>query len=109
MTAGEDNGVAAKNGNGVAAKDENSGAVIGIRRETINAWERRAPISPDHVRQLVSKGIRVLVQPMNRRVHAMWVSNTTIFLAPETGGHLGGVQGVQNVPRSAWEKIDAAS
>uniref|UniRef100_A0A914WJ94 Saccharopine dehydrogenase (NAD(+), L-lysine-forming) n=1 Tax=Plectus sambesii TaxID=2011161 RepID=A0A914WJ94_9BILA len=67
MTAGEDNGV-----NGVSQKHAPTTKVIGIRRETINVWERRAPLSPDHVKQLVSKGIKVLVQPMNRRVHAMW-------------------------------------
>src|SRR4051812_4849607 len=40
---------------------------LGIRRETINAWERRAPLAPSHVRKLVKGGIRVLIQPSNRR------------------------------------------
>ncbi|KAI3418932.1 hypothetical protein GPALN_008027 [Globodera pallida] len=40
---------------------------IGIRRETINAWERRAPLSPNHVKVLTRKGVRVLIQPSNRR------------------------------------------
>lgn len=41
---------------------------IAIRREDVNVWERRAPLSPAHVRQLVRQGFRVLVQPSNRRV-----------------------------------------
>uniref|UniRef100_A0AC35U4V7 Saccharopine dehydrogenase n=1 Tax=Rhabditophanes sp. KR3021 TaxID=114890 RepID=A0AC35U4V7_9BILA len=40
---------------------------IGIRRETINAWERRAPLAPVHVKKLVKSGIKVLIQPSNRR------------------------------------------
>lgn len=33
-----------------------------------NKWERRAPLTPRHVRQLVDQDIRVLVQPSGRRV-----------------------------------------
>lgn len=44
---------------------------IAIRREDINVWERRAPLSPVHVRQLVRQGFRVLVQPSNRRVFSV--------------------------------------
>ncbi|KAI6221387.1 Alanine dehydrogenase PNT and Saccharopine dehydrogenase domain containing protein [Aphelenchoides fujianensis] len=43
------------------------GRCLGIRRETINAWERRAPLTPEHVKQLTKAGIRVLIQPSNRR------------------------------------------
>lgn len=42
---------------------------LGIRRETINAWERRAPIAPVHVKKLSRKGVRVLIQPSNRRAY----------------------------------------
>lgn len=42
--------------------------VIAIRREDQSIWERRAPLSPNHVRKLVMKdGYKVLVQPSNRR------------------------------------------
>jgi alpha-aminoadipic semialdehyde synthase len=34
-------------------------------------WERRAPLGPQHVRQLVKKGVKVLVQPSNRRAYTM--------------------------------------
>ncbi|PAV69441.1 hypothetical protein WR25_09044 isoform A [Diploscapter pachys] len=30
---------------------------IGIRRETVNAWERRAPLAPSHVKKLTKSGI----------------------------------------------------
>ncbi len=42
---------------------------IGIRRETKDKTQRRAPLSPTHVRALVRKhGIRVLVEPWPQRV-----------------------------------------
>ena len=40
---------------------------LAIRRETINAWERRAPLSPNHVKRLTRSGVKVLIQPSNRR------------------------------------------
>ena len=42
--------------------------VMGIRREDKNEWERRVPLSPDHVRELTGQGIEVLVQPSEIRV-----------------------------------------
>lgn len=44
---------------------------MAIRREDINVWERRSPISPAHVSELVNKGIKVLVQPSTRRAYTM--------------------------------------
>ena len=41
---------------------------IGIRRETKSEAERRAPLTPEHVRRLVEAGQRVLVQPSATRV-----------------------------------------
>lgn len=41
---------------------------IGIRREDKNRWERRVPLSPDHVQQLVDQGVDVIVQPSSLRV-----------------------------------------
>ncbi|XP_054632290.1 alpha-aminoadipic semialdehyde synthase, mitochondrial isoform X2 [Dunckerocampus dactyliophorus] len=46
---------------------EHHRAVMAIRREDINPWERRAPLAPRHVRELTQDGIKVLVQPSNRR------------------------------------------
>ncbi|KAK3102273.1 hypothetical protein FSP39_010099 [Pinctada imbricata] len=45
--------------------------VMAIRRETINVWERRAPLNPRHVRKLVKSGVKVIVQPSNRRAYNM--------------------------------------
>ncbi|KAM9311717.1 alpha-aminoadipic semialdehyde synthase, mitochondrial [Gastrophryne carolinensis] len=42
-------------------------AVLAIRREDVNAWERRAPLAPKHVKELTNLGYKVLVQPSNRR------------------------------------------
>ena len=43
--------------------------VIGICREEGSVWERRAPMSPSHVGQLVREGFKVLVQPSSRRAY----------------------------------------
>ena len=42
---------------------------IGVRREDKNRWERRAPLSPAHVTDLVKRGITVIVQPSNLRTY----------------------------------------
>ncbi len=42
---------------------------IGIRSETKNRWERRTPLTPTEVRQLVSQGIGVVCQPSPLRIH----------------------------------------
>lgn len=44
------------------------GARIGIRRECKNEWERRAPLTPDHVAELVENhGLEIAVQPSIHR------------------------------------------
>ncbi|EJD50901.1 hypothetical protein AURDEDRAFT_83944 [Auricularia subglabra TFB-10046 SS5] len=46
-----------------------SNPVVGIRREDPRRiWERRCPLTPDAVHELVRDGVRVLVQDCNRRV-----------------------------------------
>ena len=44
---------------------------VAIRREDSSVWERRAPLNPAHVHQLVRDGVRVLVQPSSRRAYLM--------------------------------------
>ncbi len=45
--------------------------IIAIRREDKNDWERRAPLIPDHVKELKDKyGIKTIVQPSKIRVFA---------------------------------------
>jgi alpha-aminoadipic semialdehyde synthase len=41
--------------------------VIGIRKEGKNAWERRAPLTPDQVGKLVRRGIEVWVESSRKR------------------------------------------
>ncbi|GAM18563.1 hypothetical protein SAMD00019534_017380 [Acytostelium subglobosum LB1] len=40
---------------------------LGIRREDKNRWERRAPLAPSHIEELVKKGIKIIVQPSTLR------------------------------------------
>jgi len=43
--------------------------ILGIRREDKNRWEKRVPLTPDHVRELQNKhGITTVVQPSAIRV-----------------------------------------
>lgn len=57
-----------------------TGKVLAIRREDQSVWERRAPFSPSNVRRLVKSGIKVIVQPSNRRSYPMQVFNLYFFL-----------------------------
>ena len=41
---------------------------VGVRREDKNEWERRVPLTPDHVQVLVQQGIEVFVQPSAIRI-----------------------------------------
>jgi alpha-aminoadipic semialdehyde synthase len=41
---------------------------IGIRKEDVNLFEKRAPLTPNHVKQLSKNNIRIVVQPSNERV-----------------------------------------
>lgn len=41
--------------------------VVAIRREE-HLWERRSPLTPDHVKELCQKGIKIMVQPSGRRI-----------------------------------------
>ncbi|XP_059138929.1 alpha-aminoadipic semialdehyde synthase, mitochondrial-like [Physella acuta] len=50
---------------------DQSQPVMAMRRETVNVWERRAPLSPQHIRRLVKSGIKVIVQPSDRRAYSM--------------------------------------
>ncbi|KAG8844902.1 hypothetical protein FRB96_002791 [Tulasnella sp. 330] len=46
-----------------------SKVVVGIRREDPGRlWERRCPVTPDAVNDLVREGVQVLVQPCDRRI-----------------------------------------
>ena len=58
-----------------AAAGKGKQRVMAIRREDYGSqWERRAPLNPLHVKALVDQGVKVLVQPSNRRAYPMQVS-----------------------------------
>ena len=79
-------GVSAASRHAMAASSQ--APTLGVRREDGNPWERRAPIAPTHVRQLIQQGIRVLVQPSNRRAYPIQVSTRPAFQQeglPHTG------------------------
>ncbi|CAI5728818.1 unnamed protein product [Peronospora destructor] len=45
-----------------------TGKCVGIVRETYHKWERRVPLTPVHVKDLLRRGVQVLVQPSTVRV-----------------------------------------
>lgn len=45
--------------------------VVAIRREDASIWERRAPLAPYHVEKLTKQGVRILIQPSNRRAYPL--------------------------------------
>lgn len=57
---------------------EHHRAVMAIRREDVNPWERRAPLAPRHVKELTNAGVKVLVQPSNRRAIHEKVRHRTV-------------------------------
>ena len=59
---------------------------MAIRREDQSLWERRAPLGPQHVRKLIKEGVKVIVQPSNRRAYPMQVT-ITIEVAKSLGTH----------------------
>lgn len=67
---------------------------VGIRREDpARIWERRCPLTPDVVHELVEKdGVEVLVQPCDRRVFTsndfLQVRATVIFMTYPTHAHM---------------------
>jgi len=42
---------------------------LGIIKETKNTWERRVPLNPLAVKELVEKGFKVIVQPSETRIY----------------------------------------
>ena len=51
-----------------ANKIYSGNGTLAIVRECYGMWERRAPLTPDHVDDLVNQGFKVLIQPCSRRI-----------------------------------------
>ena len=80
----------------------NTQKIIGIRREDQSIWERRAPLSPNHVRKLVMKdGYKVIVQPSNRRAFQIPEYIAAGALAQEDLSEASLILGVKQTPIDA--------
>ncbi len=42
---------------------------LGIKKETKNVWERRVPLNPQAVKELIKNGFEVVVQPSETRIY----------------------------------------
>lgn len=74
------------------------GKCLGMRREEQSVWERRAPLAPPHVRMLVKRGCRVLVQPSNRRSYPMQAYTQAGAIIQEDLSEADVICGVKQVP-----------
>ncbi|XP_018397271.1 PREDICTED: alpha-aminoadipic semialdehyde synthase, mitochondrial [Cyphomyrmex costatus] len=74
------------------------GKVIAIRREDQSVWERRAPLAPANVRRLVRLGVKVIVQPSNRRAYPAQVYQAAGALLQEDISSASVIFGVKQVP-----------
>lgn len=77
---------------------ESSKPVVAIRRETVNVWERRAPLSPNQVRSLVKSGVKVIVQPSDRRAFSMKEYSDIGAVILEDMSEASLIMGVKQVP-----------
>ncbi|CAG9819108.1 unnamed protein product [Phaedon cochleariae] len=76
----------------------NKSKIIAIRREDQSVWERRAPFSPNHVRKLVKRGVKVIVQPSNRRAYPMQAYLSAGATVQEDISEANVIFGVKQVP-----------
>ena len=77
--------------------------MIGVRREDKHDWQRRAPLTPDHVGTLVRGGLEVVVQPSPIRVFpddAYQAAGATIR---EDLSDCAAVFGVKEIPKELFE------
>lgn len=72
--------------------------VVAIRREDASIWERRAPLAPYHVERLTKQGVRILVQPSNRRVYPLQSYIRAGAEAKEDISEASVILGVKQVP-----------
>ncbi|XP_034232619.1 alpha-aminoadipic semialdehyde synthase, mitochondrial isoform X2 [Thrips palmi] len=74
------------------------GKVIAIRREDQSVWERRAPLAPANVRRLTRLGVKVLLQPSNRRAYPMLSYQNAGAIIQEDISEASVIFGVKQVP-----------
>ncbi|KAE8749323.1 hypothetical protein FOCC_FOCC004030, partial [Frankliniella occidentalis] len=74
------------------------GKVIAVRREDQSVWERRAPLAPANVRRLTRMGVKVLLQPSNRRAYPMLAYQNAGAVIQEDISEASVIFGVKQVP-----------
>ncbi|XP_033150839.1 alpha-aminoadipic semialdehyde synthase, mitochondrial [Drosophila busckii] len=79
-------------------RQRHQGRIMAIRREDQSVWERRAPFGPTHVQKLVKQGVKVIVQPSNRRAYPMQILSVKYILPSSTFTQSGRKESVSNMP-----------
>lgn len=77
---------------------------VGIRREDKSEWERRAPLIPDHVRELVREGFEVVVQPSEIRVFRENEYEAAGAAVDEDLSKCNVIFGIKEIPQNAFHK-----
>ena len=72
--------------------------MVAIRREDQSVWERRAPLAPSNVRRLTRAGVKVIVQPSNRRAYPMQAYLNAGAIVQEDITEASVIFGVKQVP-----------
>ncbi|VVC45324.1 Saccharopine dehydrogenase, NADP binding domain,NAD(P)-binding domain,Saccharopine dehydrogenase, C- [Cinara cedri] len=80
------------------ARKKHTGKVIAIRREDQSVWERRAPLAPANVAELTKNGVKVIVQPANRRAYPVQAYVNAGAVIQEDISEASVVFGVKQVP-----------
>ncbi|XP_037034075.1 alpha-aminoadipic semialdehyde synthase, mitochondrial isoform X1 [Bradysia coprophila] len=75
--------------------------ILAIRREDQSVWERRAPFNPHYVKKLVDNGVKVIVQPSNRRAYPMQMYLNAGAVVQEDISSASVIFGVKQVPVDA--------
>nr|XP_054750867.1 alpha-aminoadipic semialdehyde synthase, mitochondrial-like [Lytechinus pictus] len=82
-----------------AAVGKGKQRIMAIRREDYGSqWERRAPLNPLHVKSLVDQGVKVLVQPSNRRAYPLQDYERSGAIIQEDINEASLIMGVKQVP-----------
>lgn len=83
------------------SRAKHTGTVIAIRREDQSVWERRASFSPAGVKKLIKQGVKVIVQPSNRRAYPMQAYLNAGATVQEDISEASVIFGVKQVPVDA--------
>ncbi|MEJ2721664.1 MAG: hypothetical protein P8181_11095, partial [bacterium] len=77
---------------------------VGIRREDKSVWERRVPIIPDHIGDLKSEGVDIVIQPSETRIYREKEFTAAGATVDEDLSKCPLVIGVKEIPPSFFRK-----